>query len=126
MKSEYAVVYENILDNFCNALRDQGQGHYNRSNLPHIVTFCELYLQGLFSVHLIYISGLARVMKLKYSYSPNGRFLVKETFPKTLPRFVLILISLQRWQHRVRKETKHFVSPHLIGLQLHQHDSASK
>ena len=25
-------------------------------------------------------------------YSPNGRFLVQETFPKTLPRFVLILI----------------------------------
>ena len=55
-------------------------------------------------------------------YSPNGRFLVQETFPKTLPRFVLILISLQRWQHRARNETKHFVSPHLIGPQLHQHD----
>ena len=35
-----------------------------------------------------------------------------------LPRFVLILISLQRWQHRARKETKHFVSPHLIGPQF--------
>ena len=53
-------------------------------------------------------------------YSPNGRFLVQETFPKTLPRFVLILISLQRWQHRACKETKHFVSPHLIGPQLYQ------
>ena len=31
-----------------------------------------------------------------------------------------ILISLQRWQHTVCKETKHFVSPHLIGLQLQQ------
>ena len=59
-------------------------------------------------------------------YSPNGRFLVQETFPKTLPWFVLILISLQRWQHRTRNETKHFVSPHLIGPQLHQHDLASK
>ena len=48
-------------------------------------------------------------------YSPNGRFLVQETFPKTLPRFILILISLQRWQHRARNKTKHFVSPHLIG-----------
>ena len=47
-------------------------------------------------------------------YSPNGRFLVQETFPKTLPRFVLILVSLQRWQH----ETKHSVSPHLIGPQF--------
>ena len=59
-------------------------------------------------------------------YSPNGRFLVQETFPKTLPRFVLILISLQRWQHKACNETKHFVSPHLIGPQLHQHDLASK
>ena len=45
---------------------------------------------------------------------------------KTLPRFVLILISLQRWQHRARNETKHFVSPNLIGPQLHQHDSSVK
>ena len=44
----------------------------------------------------------------------------------TLPWFVLILIFLQRWQHRARNETKHFVSPHLIGPQLHQHDLASK
>ena len=65
-------------------------------------------------------------------YSPNGRFLVQETFPKTLPHFVLILISLQRWQHRVRNETKHFVSPHLIGPQFianqhetNQHESAA-
>ena len=50
-------------------------------------------------------------------YSPNGRFLVQETFPKTLPQFVLLLISLQRWQHKARNETKHFVSPHLIGPQ---------
>ena len=59
------------------------------------------------------------------TYSPNGRFLVQETFPKTLPRFVLILISLQRWQHRVRNETKHFVSPHLIGPQFlaNQHET---
>ena len=59
-------------------------------------------------------------------YSANDRFLVQETFPKTLPRFVLILISLQRWQHRAHKETKHFVSTHLIGPQLHQHDLVSK
>ena len=59
------------------------------------------------------------------NYSPNGRFLVQETFPKTLPRFVLILISLQRWQHRVRNETKQFVSPHLIGPQFltNQHET---
>ena len=59
------------------------------------------------------------------SYSPNCRFLVQETFPKTLPRFVLILISLQRWQHRVSNETKHFVSPHLIGPQFlaNQHET---
>ena len=58
-------------------------------------------------------------------YSPNGRFLVQETFPKTLPRFVLILISLQRWQHRVCNETKHFVSQHLIGPQFlaNQHET---
>ena len=68
----------------------------------------------------------------RFYYSPNGRFLVQETFPKTLPRFVLILISLQRWQHRVRNETKHFVSPHLIGPQFlanqhetNQHESAA-
>ena len=67
-----------------------------------------------------------------FTYSPNGRFLVQETFPKTLPRFVLILISLQRWQHRVRNETKHFVSPHLIGPlflanqhETNQHKSAA-
>ena len=66
------------------------------------------------------------------NYSPNGRFLVQETFPKTLPRFVLILISLQRWQNRVRNETKHFVSPHLICPQFlanqhetNQHESAA-
>ena len=29
-------------------------------------------------------------------------------------------------QHRARNETKHFVSPYLIGPQLHQHDLASK
>ena len=69
---------------------------------------------------------LEECLNLGYHYSPNGRFLVQETFPKTLPRFVLILISLQRWQHRARNETKHFVSQHLIGPQLHQHDSASK
>ena len=59
------------------------------------------------------------------TYSPNGRFLVQETFPKTLPRFVLILISLQRWQHRLRIETKNFVSPHLIGPQFlaNQHET---
>ena len=67
--------------------------------------------------------NLATVASL---YSPNGRFLVQETFPKTLPWFVLILISLQRWQHRVPNETKHSVSPHLIGPQLHPHDLASK
>ena len=39
---------------------------------------------------------------------------------------IYILISLQRWQHRVRNETKHFVSPHLIGPQLHQYDLVSK
>ena len=39
---------------------------------------------------------------------------------------VLILISLQRWQHRVCNETKHFVSWHRIGPQLHQLDLASK
>ena len=55
----------------------------------------------------------------RWMYSPNSRFLVQETFPKTLPRFVIILISLQRWQHRACNETKHFVSPHLIGPQLH-------
>ena len=33
--------------------------------------------------------------------------------------------SLQRWQHRVRNETKHFVSPHLIGPQFlaNQHET---
>ena len=66
------------------------------------------------------------------TYSPIGRFLVRETFPKTLPRFVLILISLQRWQHKVRSETKYFVSLHLIGHQFlanqhetNQHESAA-
>ena len=66
------------------------------------------------------------------AYSPNSRFLVQETFPKTLPRFVLILISLQRRQHRVRNETKHFVSPHMIGPLFlanqhgtNQHESAA-
>ena len=60
-------------------------------------------------------------LHLAAGYTPNGRFLVQETFPKTLPRFVSILITLQRWQHIGRKETKHFVSPHLIGPQLYQH-----
>ena len=55
------------------------------------------------------------------TYTPNSRFLVQETFPKTLPRFVSILITLQRWQYIACKETKPFVSPHLIGPQLHQH-----
>ena len=31
-------------------------------------------------------------------YSPVGRFLVQETFPKTLPRFVLILMERQQNQ----------------------------
>ena len=59
-------------------------------------------------------------------YSPNGRFLVQQALPKTLHWFVLILISLQRWQHRARNETKHFVSPRLIGPQLQPHDLAAK
>ena len=63
---------------------------------------------------------------IRLTSSPNGRFLVHETFPKTLPRPVLIFISLQRWQHRAGNETKHFVSPHLIGPQLHQLDLALK
>ena len=44
---------------------------------------------------------------------------------KTLLRFVLILISLQRWQHRGHNETKHFASPHLIGPQFlaNQHET---
>ena len=50
---------------------------------------------------------LKLIPKLSLSYSLKGRFLVQETFPKTLPLFVLILISLRRWQHRARKETKH-------------------
>ena len=40
------------------------------------------------------------VIMFTSSYSPNGRFLVQETFPKTLPRFVLILISLQKWHNK--------------------------
>ena len=68
----------------------------------------------------------AKSWKNYISLLSQRQILGEETFPKTLPRFVLILISLQRWQHRARKETKHFVSPHLIGTQLHQHDSASK
>ena len=51
--------------------------------------------------------------------------------PQDSAPFVLILISLQRWQHRVRNEIKHFVSPHLIGPQFlanqhetNQHESA--
>ena len=64
--------------------------------------------------------------KLDQHYSPNSRSFVQETFPKTLPQFVLILISLTRWQHIAHNETKHFVSPHLIGPQLHQHNLASK
>ena len=55
-------------------------------------------------------------------YSPNSRFLVQETFPKTLPRFVLILISLQRWQHigpqflANQHETNQHKRAALIGL----------
>ena len=81
--------------------------------------------------HDLYATTQLQGCLFHFSYSPNGRFLVQETFPKTLPQFVLILISLQRWQHRVRNETKHFVSPHLIGPQFtanqhetNQHESA--
>ena len=81
----------------------------------------------LLSLFMIQVSSYSIDLNCpKVVYSPNGRFLVQETYPKTLPRFVLILISLQRWQHRARNETKHFVSLHLIGPQLHQHDLASK
>ena len=44
------------------------------------------------------LENISDLSELAEQYSPNGRFLVQETFPKTLPRFVLILISLQRWQ----------------------------
>ena len=83
-------------------------------------------LLSLFMIQVSSYSMFYIVLKLEIVYSPNGRFLVQETFPKTLPRYVLILISLQGWQHRARNENKHFVSPHLIGPQLHQHDLASK
>ena len=66
-------------------------------------------------------------MKDAIQYLNSQRHILgTENLPKTLPWFVLILISLQRWQHRARNETKQFVSPHLIGPQLHQHDLTSK
>ena len=62
----------------------------------------------------------------------NLRYLLsqRQILPKTLPRLVLILISLQRWQHRARNETKHFVSLHLVSKQRwldyhNQHESAA-
>ena len=69
-------------------------------------------------------TSLQQLICYYLDYSPNGRFLVQETSPKA--PVCRILISLQRWQHRARKEAKHFVSPHLIGPQLHQLDLASK
>ena len=55
------------------------------------------------------------------NYSPNGRFLLQETFPKTL--FVFILISLQRWQHRAHNENQPFcvdwsISRDLLGADI--------
>ena len=50
---------------------------------------------------------------------PTADSWCRKPSPTLCPGFVLILISLQRWQHRARNETKHFVSPHLIGPQLH-------
>ena len=38
------------------------------------------------------------LVKHQRVYSPIGRFLVQETFPKTLPWFVLILMERQRNQ----------------------------
>ena len=55
-------------------------------------------LKGDNTVTLKAVTVKSIKMSLYYNkYSPNGRFLEQETFPKTLPRFVLILISLQRW-----------------------------
>ena len=111
----------------------------------HNNDYTSCFARQVFDIFIFFPEVAPNIMSLYYNYQTviiclnqintphaaflvlsHGRFLVQETFPKTLPRFVLILISLQRWQQRAHKETKHFVSPHLIGPQLHQHDSASK
>ena len=60
--------------------------------------------------------------KLHQPYSPNGRFLVQETFPKTLPQFVLILIY--RSTERQRNQAFCVTSADWSTITLH--DSASK
>ena len=66
-------------------------------------------------------------MSLVHGYILSQRqILGTGNLPQDSVPFVLILISLQKWQHIARNETKHFMSPHLIGPQLHQHDLASK
>ena len=56
------------------------------------------------------------------SYSPNGRFLVQETFPKTLPRFVLILI----YRSTERQRNQAFCVTAADWSTITLHDSASK
>ena len=55
-------------------------------------------------------------------YSPNGRFLVQETFPKTLPRFVLILI----YRSTERQRNQAFCVTAADWSTITLHDSASK
>ena len=59
---------------------------------------------------------------LLFVYSPNGRFLVQETFPKTLPRFVLILI----YRSTERQRNQAFCVTAADWSTITLHDSASK
>ena len=59
---------------------------------------------------------------LQFDYSPNGRFLVQETFPKTLPRFVLILI----YRSTERQRNQAFCVTAADWSTITLHDSASK
>ena len=57
-----------------------------------------------------------------WDYSPNGRFLVQETFPKTLPWFVLNLIYRSTEHQRIQAFCVTAADWSTITL----HDSASK
>ena len=62
------------------------------------------------------VSTTGKVTDGSGNYVLSQRQILGTTFPKTLPLFVLILIYLQRWQHRAHNGTKHL--PHTMLQKL--------
>ena len=65
----------------------------------HSFLLNDIDLNKMINIGMVFIRSTCKIpYEQQINYSPIRRFLVQETFPKTLPRFVLILTERQRNQ----------------------------